>query len=237
MAPMKRNPLTIISSKLSYNTRNALVKGIVVSIITVIVYLIVVAITTPNLSSNVAIGAALRVNGIIIVGLAIGVGIQVFASTYSRGLGCRLDERRKYLWHQHRKDFWRIFRISGPPSNSGSGLGAGGGTVISSFLSFFSLVPLGCCGSWLLILSMLPSVFGSTISVMLIEYSTLLSYVGLAIVLSLSGLSLLRLRRKLVERRMSGRQNSIFSDVDDKDDRLKTSNSSVVEGSKLQEGC
>lgn len=227
---MKYNPLTIISSKLSYNTRNALVKGIVVSVITAVVYLVVVAITTPNLPSNVAIGAALRVNGIIILGLAIGIGIQVFASAFSRGWGCRLDERRKYLRQHHHKDFWRIFR-SGRTGNSGSGsgLGAGGGTVMSSFLSFFSLVPLGCCGSWLLILSMLPSVFGGTVSVMLIEYSLFLSYVGLAIVLSLSGLSLLRLRRELVERKMLGRQNSNFSKVNDKDDRFKTLNSSAVE--------
>jgi hypothetical protein len=182
----------------------------------------------------VAIGAALRVNGIIIVGLAIGIGIQVLVSTYSKGLGCRLDERRKSLRQQQHKGFWHVFRISKPIGNSGSGsgsgLGSGGGTIISSFLSFFSLVPLGCCGSWLLILSMLPAVFGGTISILLIEYSTFLSYVGLAIVLSLAGLSLLRLRRELVERRKSGRQNSIFSDVDDKDDRYKTSNSSAVEG-------
>lgn len=236
---MKCNPITIISSKLSYNTRNALVKGIVVSIITTIVYLVVVAITTPNLPSSVALGAALRINGIIIVGLAIGVGIQVFASTYSRGLGCRLDERRKYLRQQNRKDFWRVFRISGRTGNSGSGSGsgwgAGGGTIMSSFLSFFSLVPLGCCGSWLLILSMLPSVFGGTISVMLIEYSTFLSYVGLAIVLSLSGLSLLRLSRE--EKRMSRRQNSTLGDVDNKDNRYKTSNSGVVEGVSFKRGC
>jgi hypothetical protein len=176
MAPMKYNPLTIISSKLSSNTRNALVKGIIVSIITAIVYLVIVAITTPNLPSSVAVGA---VNGVIIVGLAIGIGIQVLVSTYSKGLGCRLDERRKYLRQQQHKGFWHAFRISRPIGNSGSGsgsgLGSGGGTVISSFLSFFSLVPLGCCGSWLLILSMLPSVFGGTISIMLIEYSTFLS--------------------------------------------------------------
>ena len=73
---------------------------------------------------------------------------------------------------------------------------------MSSFLSFFSLVPLGCCGSWLFILSMLPSVFGGTVSVILIEYSTLLSYVGLVIVLGFAGISILRLRKELIERRM-----------------------------------
>ena len=229
-ALMNYNPFTIISSKLSYNTRNALVKGIIVSMITAIVYLVVVAITTPNLPSSVAIGAALKVNSIIIAGLAIGIGIQVFASAYSKGLGGGLDKRRKH--QQQHNDFWHVFRIRGRTGNSGSGsgVGAGGGTVMSSFLSFFSLVPLGCCGSWLFILSMLPSVFGSTVSVMLIEYSTFLSYVGLATVLSLSGLSLLRLRRALVQKRMPGRHNLVFSDVDDKDDGRKTSNSSAVKG-------
>jgi hypothetical protein len=224
---MNHDLLTIISSKLSYDTRNALVKGIIVSMFTAIVYLVVVAITTPNLPSGVAIGAALKVNGLIVAGLAVGIGIQVFASTYSKGLGCRLDERRKYQ-QQQSKDFWRVFLIGGRAGNSGSGLGAGGGTVMSSFLSFFSLVPLGCCGSWLFILSMLPSIFGGTISVMLIEYSTFLSYVGLTIVLTLSGLSLLRLRRKLAERRMSVKQKSIYSGVDEKNERYKTSGSGAV---------
>ena len=228
-ALMNYNLFTIISSKLSHNTRNALVKGIAVSMITAIIYLVVVAITTPNLPSSVAIGAALKVNGFIIAGLTIGIGIQVFASTYSKGLGCRLDERRKYQ-QKRPKYFWHVFSINGRTGNSGSGVGAGGGTVMSSFLSFFSLVPLGCCGSWLFILSMLPSVFGGTVSVMLIEYSAFLTYVGLAIVLGLSGLSLLRLRRMLVQKRMPGRQNLVFSDVDDKDDRRKTSNSSAVKG-------
>lgn len=193
---MKVKLLATISSNLSYSTRNSLAKGAIVGIITAIIYLAVVVITTPNLLPSMAIGAALKVNGIIIIGLAIGVGIQVFASTYSKGLGCRLDERRRYK--QQHKGIWRVFRISGRTGSSG----LGGGTIMSSFLSFFSLVPLGCCGSWLFILSMLPSVFGGTVSVILIEYSTLLSYVGLVIVLGFAGLSILRLRKKLIERRM-----------------------------------
>lgn len=194
---MKVKLLATISSNLSYNTRNALAKGAIVGIITAIIYLAVVVITTPNLPPSMAIGAALKVNGIIIVGLALGIGIQVFASTYSKGLGCRLDERRKYNQH---KDIWRVFRISRRTGSSGAG--TGGGTLMSSFLSFFSLVPLGCCGSWLFILSMLPSVFGGTVSVILIEYSTVLSYVGLVIVVGFAGLSVLRLRKELIERRM-----------------------------------
>jgi len=215
---MKARLLATISSNLSHNTRNALVKGVIVGIITAIIYLAVVVITTPNLPPSMAIGAALKVNGIIIIGLAIGVGIQVFASTYSKGLGCRLDERRRYK--QQHKGIWRVFRISGRTGSSGSG----GGTIMSSFLSFFSLVPLGCCGSWLFILSMLPSVFGGTVSVILIEYSTLLSYVGLVIVLGFAGLSILRLRKKLIEGRMLEWTNPNY-EIDDN----KSINTSTLE--------
>jgi hypothetical protein len=181
---------------LSILPENALVKGAIVGIITVIIYLAIVVITTPNLPPNMAIGAALKVNSIIIIGLAIGIGIQVFTSSYSKELGCRLDKRK--LYEKQHKDIWRVFRISGRTGISGSG----GGIVMSSFLSFFSLVPLGCCGSWLFILSMLPSVFSGTVSVMLIEYSTLLSYVGLVIVPGFVGVSIPRLRKGITERRV-----------------------------------
>jgi hypothetical protein len=215
---MKVKLLATISSNLSYNTRNSLAKGAIVGIITAIIYLAVVVITTPNLPPSMAIGTAIKVNGIIIIGLAIGVGIQVFSSTYSKGLGCRLDERRRYK--QQHKGIWRVFRISGRTGSSGSG----GGTIMSSFLSFFSLVPLGCCGSWLFILSMLPSVFGGTVSVILIEYSTLLSYVGLVIVLGFAGLSILRLLKKLIERRMLEWTNPNY-EIDDN----KSINTSTLE--------
>jgi hypothetical protein len=187
---------SIISSNLTDNVRNALVKGAIVGIITAAIYLTVVVMTTPNLPSNMAMSAAFKVNGIIIVGLAIGIGIQVFASSYSKGLGCRLDKRIKYT--QQHKDSRGVFSISGLTKSTGSS----GSTIMSSFLSFFSLVPLGCCGSWLFVLSMLPSVFGGTVSVILIKYSTLLSYIGLVIVLGLAGFSLLRLKEELIERRM-----------------------------------
>jgi hypothetical protein len=181
MTTILKNP---IQRPLSYNARKALLKGVIIGLITAAVYLTVVVVTTPNLPPSAAINAALTVNGIIIVGLAVGVGIQIFASSYSKGLGCRIGDRK-------------FFTRSG----SGSG-GSGGSTAVSSFLSFFSLVPLGCCGSWLFILSMLPSVFGGTLSVILIDYSTVLSYVGLAVVIGFAALSVLKLRRELNERRM-----------------------------------
>jgi hypothetical protein len=168
---------------LSYNAKRALVRGIIIGIVTTIVYLAVVVITTPNLPAIAAINAAFKINSIVIFGLAVGIGTQVFISTYIKGLGCRLDKKKKGI------------------------LGTGSGsTALSSFFSFFSLVPLGCCGSWLLILSFLPSIFGGTLSVILIEYSKLLSYIGLAIVFGFAGLSALKLKREL-DRRNNTKNN------------------------------
>jgi hypothetical protein len=75
---------------------------------------------------------------------------------------------------------------------------------------------------------MLPSVFGGTVSVILIEYSTLLSYVGLVIVLGFASLSILRLRKELIERRMLDRTDPNYN-VDDN----KNINTSTLE-SKLE---
>ncbi len=69
--------------------------------------------------------------------------------------------------------------------------------MASSFFSFFSLIPLGCCGSWLLILSFLPSVLGSAFSVALIQYSRPLSYLGLFIVLGYTAFTAIRLKKEL----------------------------------------
>jgi hypothetical protein len=169
---------------LSYNAKKALVKGIIIGVVTTIVYLAVVVITTPSLPPITAINSAFKINSIIIIGLGIGIGTQIFLASYSKGLGCRVDKKKKGIF------------------------GAGSGsTALSSFFSFFSLVPLGCCGSWLLILSMLPSIFGSTLSVVLIEYSKLLSYMGLAIVFGFTSLSAIKLKRELNHRNNTKRFN------------------------------
>jgi hypothetical protein len=166
----------------SYNIiiKKSLVKGTIVGIVTAAIYLAIVVITTPSLPAIAAINAAFKVNSIVIFGLAIGVGIQFFLASYSKSLGCRIDKKRKGIFS-----------------------GGSGSTAISSFFSFFSLVPLGCCGSWLLILSMLPSIFGSSLSVILIEYSKVLSYIGLAIVFGFAGLSALKLKKELSQRNSS----------------------------------
>src|SRR5439155_592064 len=134
-------------------------KGIVLGVVTIFAYIVIIVITTPSLAPSLAIKAAFAINSIIIFGTAIGVGFQFFISTYSKGLllgYCRLDKKANR---------GRAIFVGALTTGSGSS------TAISSFFSFFSLVPLGCCGSWLLILSFLPSIFGSSLSVALIQYS------------------------------------------------------------------
>ena len=151
--------------------------------ITVIAYLTVVVITTPSLPPETALKAAFAINSIVIIGTSIGVGTQMFISSYGKSMGCRLDRKKKGVFG----------------ATSGS-------TAISSFFSFFSLVPLGCCGSWLLVLSYLPAIFGGTLSVALVQYSRPLSYIGLAIVLGFAALSAYKLHRELKLRKNSAQK-------------------------------
>jgi hypothetical protein len=159
------------SQQLSYTARKSLAKGLLVAGLTMAVYLLIVVATTPNLPPSAAINAAFLTNSIVIGGTAAAVGAQMFFASYGKSLGCRLDRK---------------------------GMGAGSGsTALGSFFSFFSLVPLGCCGSWLLVLSFLPSIFGGTLSVFLIEYSRPLSYAAVAAVLGLAAISGVRLHRSM----------------------------------------
>ena len=161
---------------ISHNAKRAILKGILLGSISILAYIIVVILTSPELPASFAIKAAFFINPIIIYGTAFGVGVNTFISSYSKGIGCRADKKRK-----------GIFGVSS------------GSTALSAFFSFFSLVPLGCCGSWLLVLSYLPTIFGTALSVSLIQYSKPLSYLGLAIVLSFAGISAFKLRSELKE--------------------------------------
>ena len=147
-------------------------KATIVGILTVVIYLSVVVATTPALEPYAAISAAFQLNSIVIIGMGVGIGLQVFLSEKSKQLGCKLDVKRKALG-----------------GNSGS-------TAATSFFSFFSLVPLGCCGWWLYALSLLPSVVGTGVSAVLIEYSQVLAYVGLAIIFGFAGLTAMKLKKE-----------------------------------------
>ena len=147
-------------------------KGILVGIATIMIYLTVVVATTPGLEPLYAINAAFQLNSIVIFGMGIGIGLQVFLSEKSKTLGCKLDVKKKAFG-----------------GNSSS-------TAATSFFSFFSLVPLGCCGWWLYVLSLLPSVVGTSVSAVLIEHNQVLAYAGLAIMFGFTGITSYKLRRE-----------------------------------------
>ena len=147
-------------------------KAILVGIATVIIYLSVVVVTTPALEPLAAINAAFQLNSIVILGMGIGIGLQIFLSEKSKQLGCKLDVKKKAFG-----------------ANTGS-------TAATSFFSFFSLVPLGCCGWWLYALSLLPGIVGTGVSAVLIEYSQVMAYAGLGIIFGFAGLTAYKLRRE-----------------------------------------
>lgn len=79
---------------LSYNTKKALAKGIIVGGIISVIYLVVVIATTPSLPPIAAINAAFAINSTtIIIGTSVGVGAQFFIASYSKSIGCRFDDK------------------------------------------------------------------------------------------------------------------------------------------------
>lgn len=147
-------------------------KPILAGIITVVVYLFVVVITTPVLEPLYAISAAFQLNGIVIIGMGVGIGLQVFLSEKSKTMGCKLNVKKKAFG------------------------GNAGSTATTSFFSFFSLVPLGCCGWWLYALSLLPGIVGTGVSAVLIEYSQVLAYLGLIVIFGFAGLTAYKLKQE-----------------------------------------
>ena len=151
-------------------------KAILVGSLTIVIYLTVVIVTTPALGPLDAISAAFQLNAIVIIGMGVGIGLQIFLTEKSKRLGCKLDIKKRALG-----------------GNTGS-------TAATSFFSFFSLVPLGCCGWWLYALSLLPSVFGTGVSAVLIEYSQALAYLGLAIIFGFNALTAIKLKKEMRKR-------------------------------------
>jgi len=154
-------------------------KGILVGIITIVAYLTVVVVTTPALPPDAAISAAFEINSIVIIGMGVGVGLQMYLTGKSKMLGCKLNVKKKAFG------------------------GNAGSTAATSFFSFFSLVPLGCCGWWLYALSLLPSVVGTGVSAVLIEYSQTLAYLGLAIIFGFNALTAIKLQKEKKLRKIS----------------------------------
>src|SRR5574341_390173 len=102
----------------NYPTKmHALKKGAIAAFISLTVYFLIVIITTPNLPALTALSVAIKINWIIVFGLAIAVGSQVYVSNYGKNF-CGIKHKRKGI------------------------LGSSSSTALSSFFSFFSLVPL-----------------------------------------------------------------------------------------------
>jgi hypothetical protein len=182
--------------------KKSILQGGIISSITIISYLLIVIFTSPNLPATASISAVLQVNSPIIIGLAFATGIQGFVISYRKKVinnKCEIknDKKKGFLYS----------------SNTGTGFG----TALSSFFSFFSLVPLGCCGSWLFILSYLPLVFGNGVSVFMIEYSNILSYIGLIIISSITLISILRLYKDFKVLK----NNKILVDDERREENLK----------------
>jgi phosphosulfolactate phosphohydrolase-like enzyme len=106
--------------ELSTAKKNALLRGLIAGLFSLTIYLLIVVVTTPNLSPLASLSAAFRANWIIIVGLSAGVGSQIYLASYGKSLACKTSTQKQSI------------------------VGSSGGTAISSFFSFFSLVPLGC---------------------------------------------------------------------------------------------
>jgi hypothetical protein len=151
-------------------------KSILLGIFTIVIYLTVVVVTTPALGPLDAINAAFQLNFIVIFGMGIGIGLQIFLAEKGKLLGCKLDLKKRAM-----------------SGNSGS-------TALTSFFSFFSLVPLGCCGWWLYAMSLLPSIFGIGVSAVLIEYSQTLAYLGLAVIFGFNALTAIKLKKEMKKR-------------------------------------
>ncbi len=132
---------------------HSLERAILISFVSLLIYLFLTVITTPSLLPLDAIRVTFLVNWWAIIGLTLGIGIQTFLISHFRQ-ECSLKKRRM---------------LTG---------GSGFVSAFSSFFSFFALIPVGCCGSWLYIISFLPGLIGTGTSGFLIGYSGILSIVG-----------------------------------------------------------
>jgi len=135
----------------------ALERGLGAGIISFVLYLLVVVLTTPNLRPDQSVELALVLNWWVIGGVSVGTGTQIFLVTYAKERACPI-------------------RHGGPAVGTSSFLSGA-----SSFLSFLSLIPVGCCGTWLYLISFLPGLVGTGFSAFLVVNSYLLAVVGLAL--------------------------------------------------------
>ncbi len=140
-----------------------------------VTYMVVVVLTTPSLRPTDSVATAITLNWWVVVGLVLGSGAQGYLSAYAREKGCRV---------RHAKTL-----------SSGTGVSS----ALLSFVSFLSLIPVGCCGTWLYILSFLPSLFGASLAGLLIERSLELELGSLIILLLFAAYTYHSIRERIKE--------------------------------------
>jgi|SRR5712692_9793959 len=136
--------------------------------------MLVVVITTPNLTPVDSILIAITLNWWIIAGVSIGAGIQVFLITYAKERACDLPRRK--------------------PLAGATGLFS----AFASFLSYLALIPVGCCGTWLYLVSFLPGILGVGASAIVVDYSKTIAVIGLALMALAVLYTFLSLRKRLM---------------------------------------
>jgi hypothetical protein len=112
-------------------------RGLGVGLIAVVAYLTIVVVTTPSLRPVDAVAVSVVLNWWLIGAVSAGAGVQAYLVSYANERGCSLKHRRA--------------------ASGASGFLAG----LSSFVSFLALIPLGCCGTWVYLVSFLPGFIGA----------------------------------------------------------------------------
>ncbi len=125
--------------------------------ITTILYLTIVVVTTPSQRPVDAVKVSVTLNWWLIGGISGGAGVQAFLLGYAKNKPC-------------------------PVRHTGTILGTSGFfSGLSSFLSFLSLIPLGCCGTWIYVISFLPGLIGAGASGFLVANSLQIEVAGLVL--------------------------------------------------------
>lgn len=148
-------------------------RGVGVAIIAIVIYLTIVVVTTPSLRPVDAVAISVTLNWWVVGGIAAGTGIQAFLLAYAQGKACTIRYRATTL--------------------GVSGFFSG----LSSFLSFLSLIPVGCCGTWIYVLSFMPGLVGAGASGFLIANSSQIEAAGLVLMALSVAYTYLSLRKKL----------------------------------------
>jgi hypothetical protein len=149
-------------------------RGIGAGLITIVLYLAIVVITTPSLRPVDAVAISVAQNWWLIGGIAVGAGVQAFLLAYAKNRACSVRYKSSVI--------------------GASGFFSG----LSSFLSFLSLIPVGCCGTWIYVISFLPGLVGASASGFLIGKSLEIEVAGLVMMGVSVAYTYLSVRKKLI---------------------------------------